>query len=101
MKEIHLVLDRDSIRGLEAVGQMVYTNYCDTLKAYNDTNTNTVFTTITHFLSFKYSYMLFVHVNNHTIFIRKGKTYGTDRYITEATNLEKLLFSGEFSWFKP
>ena len=101
MKEIHIIMDEKSREELEDSGVKVINTYCETLNALQDTNTIKVFTTVPHFLNFKYSYLLFVHVNRQYIFIRKGKTFGTKRIITDGTNLEKLLYSGEFSWFKP
>lgn len=59
-----------------------------------------------HFLNFKYSDRLFVTINNrdgngyHTHEITLGKCDGTDREITKSLNLEKLLYSGEFSWYR-
>lgn len=84
-----------------------HTNYIDTLntlnhiKMYNNLGlAETVFTTQSHFLSFKYAERLFVTEDgSHCYEITLGKCEGTNRFITEKHNLEKLLFSGEFSWF--
>ncbi len=67
-------------------------------------------TTQPHFLNFKYSDRLFVVIANRdndgdieysTHEITLGECEGTDREITTSLNLEKLLYSGEFSWYRP
>lgn len=73
-------------------------------------NRLSIITTQPHFLNFKYSDRLFVVIANRdndgdteycTHEITLGECEGTDREITTSLNLEKLLYSGEFSWYKP
>ncbi len=60
-----------------------------------------IFTTLTEFLSFKYASRLFVDVGDEFHEIKKGKCDGTDIIITEEHDIEQLLFSGAFDWYKP
>lgn len=85
----------------------------DCFKCLNENtedNRLSIITTQPHFLNFKYSDRLFVVIANRdsdddvdysTHEITLGECEGTDREITTSLNLEKLLYSGEFSWYRP
>lgn len=87
--ELHLHLD-DSANCL--------TTYCATEKAIENGCT-VVHTTIPHFLSWRLNRRLFVHVDGQIHEIKLGDCEGTERIISEGHNIERLLISGEFSWF--
>jgi hypothetical protein len=62
------------------------------LSTYEYVRTHSVVhTTIPHFLNWKYSKRLFVHVY--------GKTHEIDREKYKGQNIEKILFDGKFNWF--
>lgn len=105
-KEMHVYLDMLSVMTEMSKGTIggVCESYKDTymlLTRDEAENINIVRTTITHFLSWDYGERLFVHVNNEVHEITLGDCEGTDKDIRVAHNLEKMLFSGKFSWFDP
>lgn len=59
-----------------------------------------VHTTQTPFLSWIYAERLFVHAYGRSHEITLGDCEGTNREIREGHNLQKMLISGEFSWFQ-
>lgn len=57
-------------------------------------------TTLPCFLSFKYGKRLFVHLKGQKHEIREGVCEGTDKDIRISSNVEKMLLSGSFEYFK-
>lgn len=64
-----------------------------------ESKTPIIHTTQPHFCQFRYG-RIFVHYNGTVHEIAKGKCEGTNREIKEGHNIEKMLLSGEFDWFK-
>lgn len=98
-RELHLLLDDDAVERFSNCGNTIYTTYVETdIAVYSETPL--IFTTLTHFLSWNYATRLFVHVNGEKHELTIGDCEGTERVIREGHNLEKLLISGEFDWWR-
>ena len=98
--ELHLIIDSFAVEmHKKEHGDNIMTTYdaANRIIGYEDV----VYTTIPHFLQFRYAERLYVHVGESVHEIKKGchKSNGTRREIREAHNIEKLLFAGEFSWY--
>lgn len=93
LKEYHLVIDNSKCKYLT---DYVYTNIYDT---YNSVVLNeVVYSTQPHFLSFSFAKRLFIHINNKIYEVKLGKNTITDRIIKKHTNIENLLYGGEFKF---
>lgn len=97
VKELHLQLELKLMNNEGWAN--VYKTYTETERAI-ERGDDVVYTTQTHFLSFRYAERLFVYVNGTEHEITLGKCSGTTREIKESHNLEKLLLNGEFDWFR-
>ncbi len=98
-RELHLLMDSDSVRRFESCGNTVHKTYVDTENAVYS-QTPLIFTTITHFLRWSFATRLFVHINGGEHELTIGDCEGTTREIRAGHNLEKLLISGEFDWWR-
>ena len=104
VKELHLYLDDKSIyedyqEGL--IDSDPYNTYEDTLCAFERTANSKIRTVIPEFLSFRYAATLYVHYKGITHEIKEGKVEGLTFEVNQHTDLRKVLFDGEFDWFKP
>ena len=66
-------------------------------------NNAKIYTTQTHFCSWKYvnmGYRLFIHKGGRMIELKVGKNPSTDRLLKGTENLERLLLGGEFDFVK-
>lgn len=97
VKELHLYLDLKDL----AKTEYACDTYRETQKRFESTLNGIVRTTIPFFLSFEFADRLFVHCNGDIHELTIGECEGTNRYIKESHNLQKMLFAGEFSWFNP
>lgn len=115
---VHLLLNNEAIRYLwddlyrrrlsatdilfqkpfDTTNETLFFTYEDTMREICD-GLRDIYTTVPHFLNFKYAKRLFVHVDNDIHEITIGKCDGTTREISESTNIEKLLNAGEFDWW--
>lgn len=96
---IHLLLNGDAVCNQQRFGESeILFTYDDTAREIRD-GLRDIYTTVPHFLNFKYAKRLFVHVDNDIHEITIGKCDGTTREISESTNIEKLLYAGEFDWW--
>lgn len=98
-RELHLLMDSKSVEKYENCGNTVHKTYIETKNAV-DSQTPLIFTTLTHFLSWNYATRLFVHIGEEEHEIVIGDCEGTAREIRAGHNLEKLLISGEFDWWR-
>ena len=96
---IHLLLNQEAIQTVARYEDDIYCTYEDT---YNELKQGRreIYTTIPHFLNFKYAKKLFVHTGRIIHEITLGKGHGTAREIKKTHNIEKLLLSDEFDWWK-
>jgi len=92
---IHIVLDNNPVPNEQ---HPLYTNYVDTQNAI-DRGEEVIWTTITHFCSFRYNKHVICWVKSQPHEITIGACEGTEREIREAHNLENLVISGVFDWF--
>lgn len=92
-EEIHLWID------LMCCKKYLCTNYWSTILEINSIYP-IVHTTQPHFLQFRYAKRLFVHVNGECHEITLGNCEGTNIEIREGHDIEKMLFVGEFNWFR-
>lgn len=96
---VHLLLNNEAICHQQRFGENeILFTYDDTAREISD-GLRDIYTTVTHFLNFKYAKRLFVHIDNDIHEITIGKCEGTTREINESTNIEKLLYAGEFDWW--
>ena len=93
LKEYHLVIDNSKCKYLT---DYVYTNIYDTCNSV--VLNEIVYSTQPHFLSFSFAKRLFIHINNKIYEIKLGKNTITDRIIKKHTNIENLLYGGEFKF---
>lgn len=80
-RELHLLMDSDSVRRFESCGNTVHKTYVDTENAVYS-QTPLIFTTITHFLRWSFATRLFVHINDRTgcVFCMFGCYQDKDRF---------------------
>ena len=101
-EEVHLYLEFD-LRYWDS-GIPVSVDFHETMVKFINPelrDSNILHTTQTYFLSFKFGKRLFVHTPDGKVHeITLGECKGTHRLVKKAHNLEKLLISGEFDWFK-
>ena len=96
-KELHIWLDKV---GFDKYEDEVY--LCRTFREtviMLESKTPIIHTTQPHFCQFRYG-RIFVHYNGTVHEIAKCKCEGTNCEIKEGHNIEKMLLSGEFDWFK-
>lgn len=102
-KELHLYIDDESVRRFNTERRFdhkLYICFDDTMKACLNPDINIIHTTQIHFLHWRYAEKLFAHIKGETHEIGTGLfDTGTERYLTEHHNLEKLLISGDFEWY--
>ena len=98
-REVHLLMDEDSVAQTLKNGLHVYSTYIETERALYDANIKFVYTTVTHFLRWCFAERLFVHINGEIHEITLGDCDGTTREIREAHNIEHMLIAGEFDWW--
>lgn len=95
-EELHLHLTMDEL----PLHPQIRTTY---LATYERVSLPKIFpivhTTQTHFLNWVYAKKLFVHCYGKVHEITLGNCEGTNREIKAGHNIEKMLLSGEFSWF--
>ena len=99
MKELHICLDYDFPRRNKAMTLETFTS----TELAIVTNDEIIYTTQTHFCSWKFvnmGYRLFVHKGGHMIELKVGKNSSTDRLLKGTENLERLLLGGEFDFVK-
>ncbi len=96
---IHLLLDQDAIQAVAIYEDDIYDTYDDTYDELKQ-GRREIYTTIPHFLNFKYAKKLFVHTVRIIHEITLGRCHGTKREIKKTHNIEKLLLSDEFDWWK-
>ena len=95
LKEYHLVIDRSDCKYLTS---HIYTNIYDTALAIALGEEEIIYSTQPHFLSFSFAKRLFIHINNKIYEVKLGKNTITDRIIKKTTNIENLLYGGEFKF---
>lgn len=96
---VHLLLNKEAVKTIAWYEDDIYFTYEETYSELNQ-GRREIYTTVPHFLSFKYAKKLFVHINSEVYEITIGKCCGTTREIKKTHNIEKLLFAGEFDWWK-
>ena len=95
LKEYHLVIDRSDCKYLTS---HIYTNIYYTALAIALGEEEIIYSTQPHFLSFSSAKRLFIHVHNKQYEIKIGRNTFTDTIIKETTDIESLLFAGEFKF---
>ena len=96
-REIHIWMDKVGFNEFENIAYLC-TTYIETVIMLRD-DQKIIHTTQTHFCQFKYG-KIYVHEGGNIHEITVGKCEGTNREIREGHNIEKMLLSGEFSWFR-
>ncbi len=103
-KELHLFMDVDAIehafKNLEIDSDPRKT-IKGTFHSFECTLSGKVYTTLSHFLSFYYAERLFVHIGEAIHEITLGECEGINKMITPDMNLELMLLSGQFNWYRP
>ena len=92
-------MDNDAVHSTEQKGIRVFNTFVETDAAIRGAECYSVFTTLTHFLSFSNAEQLFIHINGEIHELTLWDCDGTERVIRPGHNLEKLLISGEFDWW--
>ena len=95
LKEYHLVIDHSDC---EYMTSYIYTNIYDTALAIALGEEEIIYSTQPHFLSFSSAKRLFIHVHNKQYEIKLGRNSFTNTIIKETTDIESLLFAGEFKF---
>ena len=95
LKEYHLVIDHSDC---EYMTSHIYTNIYYTALAIALGEEEIIYSTQPHFLSFSSAKRLFIHIYNKQHEIKLGRNSFTNTIIKETTDIESLLFAGEFKF---